>query len=488
MTYVSSLFQNLPEKLSEPNSIAILTSIGLHAAIGIGLVTMPSFSDDSTSDTRTVSLMELSPAEQSRLPDLSTPSFTLPPLPDSSSSLETLPSPSKLPSLPALPSLPSVEPQLPKPSTSRNNSSAFNVPLAQLPPPPSQVNLPPLRSQPSLPPPSPRFEPPALEQPSRIITIPETLPFASTPPRELRTPQERLPSPKPEFSPLPTRIRPLPSPPPSVAQSPNLPPLPSPVENQPPTEQTPKNSPPSPNVTSERETVAIVPQRSAETPQRAVPEESPSPRVSDVSPIEPTENPFEYSLRSQPTTNPSPTLTPSKPAATPESVAIRRAPASPSPSPQSSTEVEPPRQAVLSEGRQEIVAEIRQRREQLARNTTNTTNEEAKKNYVNWLAAVEDVKPTPVQIAGTYPEDACFQKLEGTTVYGVLVDGSGTVTDLELIKSSGYPIFNDQARQQVNRHNFSASGEQTPYQVNVEFKYNAEICPSLTLPQETAEG
>ena len=112
-----------------------------------------------------------------------------------------------------------------------------------------------------------------------------------------------------------------------------------------------------------------------------------------------------------------------------------------------------------------------------------TTDEEARKNYVNWLSKIEDVEPEAVEITGIYPKDACIRRLEGTSVYGVVVDENNTVVALELIKGAEYPIFNERASKDIQQHDFANETQEiTPYQVTVDYKYDEEICPSLTLP------
>ncbi len=143
----------------------------------------------------------------------------------------------------------------------------------------------------------------------------------------------------------------------------------------------------------------------------------------------------------------------------------------------------PPTNAdIVAQRQQKLVARIRQRRESLQADKTNTTNEEATKNYVNWLVAMEADKPKELNITGTYPKDACLRKLQGTTAYGVLVDAEGKVTNLQLVKSAGYPILNQQAQKDIESHSFENQTDQPkPYFVNVNFEYDAEICPSLAV-------
>ena len=118
----------------------------------------------------------------------------------------------------------------------------------------------------------------------------------------------------------------------------------------------------------------------------------------------------------------------------------------------------------------------------LQKDASNTTNEEARKNYVGWLKDVEDVKPQQVTLTGIYPKDACIRKLEGTTAYGVTVNPQGKVIDSRLIKSGGYPLFNQQALTQIQEKSFvNSTGSSKAYHVYVNFSYKPDVCPSLTL-------
>ncbi len=118
----------------------------------------------------------------------------------------------------------------------------------------------------------------------------------------------------------------------------------------------------------------------------------------------------------------------------------------------------------------------------LQQDASNTTNEEARKNYVGWLKDVEDATPEQINLTGIYPKDACIRKLEGTTAYGVIVNAQGKVVDSRLIKSGGYPLFNQQALTQIQEKSFANStGGSKPYHVYINFNYNPDVCPSLSL-------
>ncbi|MGL5795054.1 MAG: energy transducer TonB, partial [Waterburya sp.] len=120
-----------------------------------------------------------------------------------------------------------------------------------------------------------------------------------------------------------------------------------------------------------------------------------------------------------------------------------------------------------------------------------TTDEDATKNYLAWLKKVQDTKPEKLVIQGTYPRDACIRKLEDSSFFGIVVDGTGAVMALDLIKGSKYSIFNELASKDIidalrpsvaNRTLENKTKKPKPYQIKVDYKYDPEICPSLTLP------
>ncbi|MEH1841848.1 MAG: hypothetical protein V7L20_24745 [Nostoc sp.] len=81
MSYVS-LFKSIPELLSQPIGIAAIASLGIHGAIAmiVPLMPMDSSKPKDTASSKTVGLLELSQADQSRLPQ-STPQIGLQQLP-----------------------------------------------------------------------------------------------------------------------------------------------------------------------------------------------------------------------------------------------------------------------------------------------------------------------------------------------------------------------------------------------------------------------
>ncbi|HBB33348.1 MAG TPA: hypothetical protein DDZ80_13100 [Cyanobacteria bacterium UBA8803] len=160
----------------------------------------------------------------------------------------------------------------------------------------------------------------------------------------------------------------------------------------------------------------------------------------------------------------------------------------------------------LPDGQQvatKVATESGQQENTITADNRNTTSDEARKNYVAWLnqlnqqqqsvinqqqPQVTPVEPGTERIEGTYPKDACTQKLEGATVVGVLVGADSQLSDLRLIRSAGYPIFDQQAQQEVKSYRFSnQTGQPKPYLVTVAFKYKEANCQAAnqTPPQES---
>ena len=110
--------KSFPQKLFQPTGIAVMSSVGIHALLAVTLPYLPIASQEKPQPIRNVRLVQLTPAEQSRLPQLSPPSLS--PLPNQLQSLYPLP---------AYPSTP-----LPSLSSSRD-SFLYNLPpISPLPP------------------------------------------------------------------------------------------------------------------------------------------------------------------------------------------------------------------------------------------------------------------------------------------------------------------------------------------------------------------
>ena len=90
---------------------------------------------------------------------------------------------------------------------------------------------------------------------------------------------------------------------------------------------------------------------------------------------------------------------------------------------------------------------------------------------------VQKLETEQLNINGTYPQDACLKKLEGTNVYGVLVDTKGKAIQIKLIKGSGYRVFNEHGVEAIFAKTFNNNTQQPlPYLVRVKFIYNSDVC------------
>ncbi len=358
MTYESKL-DNQSSKLINPAQLCLLISLALHLLVlKFGL---PSLKFNNDPGKRKVSVIELSPEQQARLPNLSpqlnTPNTAninnLPPIDDSEAA-----APFAIPR--------SLFPGLGDPS---------NLPPVAIPPPPNFDNLPPL--------------PPITD-----ITLPPVGDLSNLPlPPEIDPGEKVNPSKVPSANPT---------------KKPGQPSKPENVQQQ---------AQKSPQTVSKPE---------------PKPQEKPEPK---------------------PQVEPKPT---------PEKVAAKKV-----------------------DDSQKRITNLTQ---SLTKNEEGTSDEDARKNYIAWLAKVKEVKPDEIEVTGTYPRDACIRRLKGTSVFGVVVNAKGKVVALDLIKGAKYPIFNKQGGEDLSQLVLDNKTEKPkPYQVTVNYEYDPEICPSLTLPSIRTE-
>ncbi len=369
-----SILQSMPVRVFNPSSLAVFTSIGVHALVlGIAL---PSFfklsSAESATERRTIGVVELNPAEQTRLPDLSQSSFDLPNVTNTpllNTPLEESPS--------------SLAPQSSLPNS-----------LNTLPPPPYSSY------------PYPSSLPP--------LGINNNLPIAS-PPRS--------------YSYVP--------PPPYGALTPP-----------------PPNAPNLPGLPREMQRPNFEPPRAAIDP---------------------------YALINQ---KPNPSLLNQG----------ERFSANPQPGASNNFNQNQAPISLDEDARRQLIAKrlvmdsLRRGQENLSYNPSNTTDEEARKNDLAWMAQSGQTlsKNQVIAIAGKYPQEACQLRIPArTAIYNVSVNGQGKmIQPPSLIKSAGYPILNQQALQQVQSLKLANSTR-----VNVNFKYDPQVCASVPVPaRETLQS
>ncbi len=152
-------------------------------------------------------------------------------------------------------------------------------------------------------------------------------------------------------------------------------------------------------------------------------------------------------------------------------------------------ESKPTPEKIAAVRQQKLQGNLRDVSNSLTKQDLAITDEDARKNYVDWISRIKEIEPDAIVIEGVYPRDACIRRLEGTSVYGVVVDSSNQIVSSELLKSADYPVFNQKAIKDLQEYDFGNNTEDTkPYQVTVDYKYNAEICPSLTVPSLRKEN
>jgi Gram-negative bacterial TonB protein C-terminal len=289
-----------------------------------------------------------------------------------------------------------------------------------------------------------------------ILTTAVQLPFTAipTPPSPLPTTSLFLP---PDISDQ-TNIKPESQEIPPIQELPvakNLPVPPPPLENTEPSAPPLNNTPPLVDKDDlEEQKRKLADQQNLETEFKVNLDSIPIRNTNDIlrefSPPPPQ-------LTKNPDVSPAPTSTP------PE----REFPLLP---PTGKQQINPPSEQEIARN------DSQQRAAALEKNTANTSDQEANKNYLRWLMTINNVQPENLTIKGKYPKDACLQKLEGNTTYGVLVNTKGEPTQLNLIKSSGYPLFNQNAQIDISFHNFPKDTPK-PYLVKVEYSYSTNLCP-----------
>lgn len=129
---------------------------------------------------------------------------------------------------------------------------------------------------------------------------------------------------------------------------------------------------------------------------------------------------------------------------------------------------------------QNLLAQLRNKQQSLRYEVNNTSDKEYRDNYLQFAQAVNNPEIESISIEAAYPKDACIQKMEGTSIYGAMVDANGQVTNLELLQNSGYAALNQQASEAINSKTFTnQTGQPKPYEVSVKFEYQPDACPSI---------
>lgn len=492
------LIKNLPFILRQPTLLATVGSLGIHALVAIALPSLSASSKTAQQDEKgQVQVVELTPAEMSRLPQLATQ--PLPPAAIQNQPLSELPPPPPDYSLSTVPvpptrnsqSSPRISLRLPaddsvretKPNRVREESRtetssrykvygdrvfkgrrfAFSPPKTTSDRQPQGFNT----SNPSEPRPSSRRlassgNPPA-ESKTRVYDKPIFRERQFSPLNQKQPQRDRLNEqldnnprqPLRTYGKIPGGVEPDTYLPPTIEPSPTEMATPEPTASDDPTIETPTPEPKA----SDKPTPTPSP---IETP-------TPEPKASD-----------------KPTPTPSPTSTPTSQQRSPEKIAL---------------------QTLDDQRMARLRADIEQQREALKRkDATTISNEtqrniaaslskvageqdkETQQNFVDLLDKVRNGKGETVTIIGSYPRDACLKKLDGTAKVATVADANGKVIDEPMMITSDYKIFDSEALSAVKKHTFDKTGKKKPYLVEVKFEYKKEICPQLSLPEAPPAG
>ncbi|MEG3897772.1 MULTISPECIES: hypothetical protein [unclassified Microcoleus] len=100
---------------------------------------------------------------------------------------------------------------------------------------------------------------------------------------------------------------------------------------------------------------------------------------------------------------------------------------------------------------------------------------------------LEMTAPTPVNVA--YPAAACSQKLEGTAVFGAVVNPQGLLrAEPQPIVPTGYGILDNAAKTAIIDTSliFPPASTHKLYQVAVAFKYDEKVCSGIPATSPTA--
>ncbi|HAX90444.1 MAG TPA: hypothetical protein DCY91_30435 [Cyanobacteria bacterium UBA11370] len=99
------------------------------------------------------------------------------------------------------------------------------------------------------------------------------------------------------------------------------------------------------------------------------------------------------------------------------------------------------------------------------------------------LTLIQKRTPERLTIIGNYPKDACTNKLQGTTIYGIVVSPDTKILTIQLTKSAGSPILDRQAEEEIKSLRLAnQTGNPKPYRVTVNFEYKEEACQVTNSP------
>jgi outer membrane biosynthesis protein TonB len=417
----SELLQNLPSKIIAPTSVALLTSFGLHSLVlGVGLPNLAIFaSPDKKDKLGSVPVIELTPIEQSRLPDLSANKADIPSFPNSSLSTNSVLGGIPIGKIPNTKTSNTITPNNNNSTTITNNISP--------PPPPTQTGgtittyYPDLSNLNSLSTKTTTILPGVPQTKSPISINKPKIPtgnFNST---------DRIPTPK-NLGEIAT----------SLATGEILPPPDLPSNNSNIDDSTDRK--PIKGIANNSETIE------ANTNQTEVPNQ-PSNNSNNNNNNNNSSTQTQVAINNPETNNKNP---------------------------------EEQVQKTLRARQQRSLIALLEKAKRLKRDNTNTSDEEAMKNDIAWLNSTKNERgqAEKISIDGTYPKEAWWSDLKGTAIVGIVVDSQGKVIEpnnaeiTKILKSSGYPVLNEQAIEDIKSETFpNNTGQNKFYRVAVNFDY-----------------
>jgi TonB family protein len=432
MSYVPStksfpeIVKSIPKAVNHPTGIAVLASVAIHGLLGLSLPYLSkSSSEGNSSQKRNIQLVKLTPEELGRVAQQA-PTAPLP-LPTQNQQFAPLPG----------------SPYTAFPPLNFNSSSSGN---------------------------------------SALFNIPSTI--ADSPKNQLAN-SLTSPSPNVKTSPSPN-VKTSPSPNVTTSPSPNIQTSPSPTTKQ--TLKTAQTNPDLPIVRVDNFPTRGSRLRGLDLSNRPDGGNIPYNNLTPA-PLPPAPPPFVGSNFSAPQTmqpefsNNSRSPIAANPTSTP--TALQSAPVTATPPGNSVPLSSLPSQ---EQATQLLRQQLSSQGDNLRPNSTNTTNEEARNNYIAYMSKANQLQAGELSITGAYPQEACSKQIAGTSVVMLTVGADGKASSPQMIKSSGYGIFDDQAIAAAQANRFeNNTGQPKPYKVSVDFKYDKAFCPSVTSPQEATK-
>lgn len=248
-------------------------------------------------------------------------------------------------------------------------------------------------------------------------------------------------------------------------------------------------------------------------PSTTLPEPSdsllaPPPLPIFIPPIVPPPQPYQIQIPTTPPVaaspqpsappSPEPTETPQADAPSPQplpSVAVEDGPESPQANAQADANTQPsPTPRSEEQIQQDLIARQQELRELYTYNPSGTSVEEGNIGFVNWFREVfgrdyseGDAKPIQQEAEAEYPKLACPLKQSPRAVVGVVVDAENQIVgEPEVLQSSGYRLFNEEALKVIESYPFeNSTGKEQVYLIGVKFEYSEEVCPPGLAPAPT---